>query len=76
MSASLKKKRDFLLKLAEGRKLSNPGETQWQREIKTDGTMRWVLGVRTKGRRERKTKMRGYKGRHTDENNVHNRDCY
>lgn len=34
MRASLKKKRDFLSKLAEGRKLSNPGETQWQREIK------------------------------------------
>lgn len=58
MRASLKKKKqiDFLSKLAEGRKLSNPGERQWQREIKT-----WMGGlwVRTKSGRERKRKRRG-----------------
>lgn len=31
------KKEDFLLKLAEGRKLSSPGETQLQGRIKSDG---------------------------------------
>lgn len=58
MRASLKKERDFLSKLAEGRKLSNPGETQWHTEIKTE--MR--VGVRTKGWRERKRKRCAYEG--------------
>lgn len=58
MRASLKKERDFLLKLAEGRKLSNPGETQWHTEIKTE-TGVWV---RTKGWRERKRNRWAYEG--------------
>lgn len=53
MRASLKKKRDFLSKLAEGRKLSNPGETQWQREIKTG--MGVVVGQNK--RQDRKEKV-------------------
>lgn len=62
MRASLgkkKKRRDFLSKLAEGRKLSDPGETQWQREIKTvEGA-----GVRTKGGKEGKRNGGGYLGK-------------
>lgn len=38
------KKRFFSKKLAEGRRLSSPGERQWQREIKTDRTVRWGMG--------------------------------
>lgn len=54
MRASLKKKQiDFLSKLAEGRKLSNPGERQWQREIKT-----WMGGWGQNKKRERKEKKK------------------
>lgn len=44
MRASLKK-RDFLSKLGKGKKLSNPGRTQRQREIKT----RMGSEIETKG---------------------------
>lgn len=56
MRASQKKKRDFHSKLAEGRKLSNPGETQWQREIKTVRAEGWGVGVRPEQKAEEKGK--------------------
>lgn len=56
MRASPKKEKDFLSKLAEGRELSSPGETQWQRGIKTE---RWD----ERRGRERKKRRRASRGR-------------
>lgn len=50
--------RDLLSKLAEGRELSNPGETQWQREIKRKMDGGWGQNKREGEQGKNKTQIK------------------